>query len=279
MLASLSRNVPTLSATRAHQSFHFECLPHPCCTCTVHDSDSRCTQLAPRLNAINLAATTFYHLFCYFLPPSHISIPIRFAKVVMDIVSSMLDLMRRLPPTKIEENVDALVQISPDYADDLSGNVDQPLKLRVDKATGKEYLACVYNQDGESYRCAGALWGACLCLFDDKVVAGRLGRTSMTLHRRTAPSLLRNCGNLRSRRTRRSIRIARCEFLSTPTPTAIGGTLKTQKKDPIICHLTTRLSQLSSIDRDVMFFFVIGTSKAVYPPSFSGISRTAVSQE
>ena len=72
----------------------------------------------------------------------------------MDIVSSMLDLMRRLPPTKIEENIDALVQISPDYADDLSGNVDQPLKLRVDKATGKEYLACVYNQDGESYRCA-----------------------------------------------------------------------------------------------------------------------------
>jgi len=65
----------------------------------------------------------------------------------------MLDLMRRLPPTKIEENVDALMQISPDYADDLSGNVDQPLKLRVDRATGKEYLACVYNQDGESYRC------------------------------------------------------------------------------------------------------------------------------
>ena len=65
----------------------------------------------------------------------------------------MLDLMRRLPPTKIEENVEGLMQISPDYADDLSGNVDQPLKLRVDRATGKEYLACVYNQDGESYRC------------------------------------------------------------------------------------------------------------------------------
>jgi capping protein beta len=70
----------------------------------------------------------------------------------MDIVSSMLDLMRRLPPTKTEDNVEALMQISPDYADDLSGNVDQPLKLRVDRATGKEYLICVYNQDGESYR-------------------------------------------------------------------------------------------------------------------------------
>lgn len=68
----------------------------------------------------------------------------------------MLDLTRRLPPTKLEENVDALIQISPDYADDLSGNVDQPLKLRVDKTTGKEYLACVYNQDGESYRCVTA---------------------------------------------------------------------------------------------------------------------------
>ena len=65
----------------------------------------------------------------------------------------MLDIMRRLPPTRIEENVEALMGISPDYADDLSGNVDQPLKLRVDRATGKEYLACVYNQDGESYRC------------------------------------------------------------------------------------------------------------------------------
>jgi hypothetical protein len=70
----------------------------------------------------------------------------------MDTVSSMLDLMRRLPPTKIEENVELLMQISPDYADDLSSNVDQPLKLRVDRATGKEYLACVYNQDGESFR-------------------------------------------------------------------------------------------------------------------------------
>jgi hypothetical protein len=131
----------------------------------------------------------------------------------MDIVSSMLDLMRRLPPTKIEENVDALVQISPDYADDLSGNVDQPLKLRVDKATGKEYLACVYNQDGESYRCAALPLSLVGCLPKSGCVwTDRLGRTSMTLRQRTAPYLLRNCGNSRSQRTRRSIRIARCEF-------------------------------------------------------------------
>lgn len=69
-----------------------------------------------------------------------------------DLVDSMLDLMRRLPPTRVEENVAALVEICPDYADDLLGSVDQPLQLRTDPATGREYLACDYNRDGESYR-------------------------------------------------------------------------------------------------------------------------------
>jgi len=69
-----------------------------------------------------------------------------------DLVDSMLDLMRRLPPTRTEENVAALIGICPDYADDLLGSVDQPLQLKTDRATGKEYLACDYNRDGESYR-------------------------------------------------------------------------------------------------------------------------------
>ncbi|TEB34586.1 f-actin capping protein beta subunit [Coprinellus micaceus] len=69
-----------------------------------------------------------------------------------DLVDSMLDLMRRLPPTRTEENVAALVDICPDYADDLLGSVDQPLQVKTDRATGREYLACDYNRDGESYR-------------------------------------------------------------------------------------------------------------------------------
>ena len=69
-----------------------------------------------------------------------------------DLVDSMLDLMRRLPPTRTEENVAALIGICPDYADDLLGSVDQPLQLRTDRATGRDYLACDYNRDGESYR-------------------------------------------------------------------------------------------------------------------------------
>ncbi|TDL19933.1 F-actin capping protein, beta subunit [Rickenella mellea] len=69
-----------------------------------------------------------------------------------DLLDSMLDLMRRLPPTNVDANVSALVQICPDYADDLLGSVDQPLRLLTDRATGKEYLACDYNRDGECYR-------------------------------------------------------------------------------------------------------------------------------
>jgi capping protein beta len=69
-----------------------------------------------------------------------------------DLVDSMLDLMRRLPPTRTEENVAALVGICPDYADDLLGSVDQPLNLKTDQATGKDYLTCDYNRDGDSFR-------------------------------------------------------------------------------------------------------------------------------
>jgi len=69
-----------------------------------------------------------------------------------DLLDSMLDLMRRLPPSSVEENVNALTSICPDYADDLLSSVDQPLRVMVDSATGREYLACDYNRDGESYR-------------------------------------------------------------------------------------------------------------------------------
>ncbi|KAG9008016.1 F-actin-capping protein subunit beta [Tulasnella sp. 427] len=70
----------------------------------------------------------------------------------VDTIDSMLDLMRRLPPTRIEENVFALTQLVPDAADEFLGSVDQPLKTKMDKATGREYLTCDYNRDGDSHR-------------------------------------------------------------------------------------------------------------------------------
>ena len=72
--------------------------------------------------------------------------------IMTDLIDSMLDLMRRLPPPRTEENVAALVGICPEDADELLQSVDQPLQVKVDRATGREYLACDYNRDEASYR-------------------------------------------------------------------------------------------------------------------------------
>lgn len=40
----------------------------------------------------------------------------------------------------------------PSLCEDLLSSVDQPLKIARDKTTGKDYLLCDYNRDGDSYR-------------------------------------------------------------------------------------------------------------------------------
>ncbi|KAG0164388.1 hypothetical protein DFQ28_010349 [Apophysomyces sp. BC1034] len=61
--------------------------------------------------------------------------------------------MRRLPPQHIEDNLAKLLQlVHPDLVDDLLSAIDQPLKLRRCAKSGKDYLLCDYNRDGDSYR-------------------------------------------------------------------------------------------------------------------------------
>lgn len=72
-----------------------------------------------------------------------------------DPLSLSLDLLRRLPPSNISANLDRLVSLCPQLADDLYSSVDQPLRVRVDRSAagkGREYLACDYNRDGDSWR-------------------------------------------------------------------------------------------------------------------------------
>jgi len=63
-----------------------------------------------------------------------------------------LDLMRRLPPQQIEKNLSDLIDLVPNLCEDLLSSVDQPLKIARDRDTGKDYLLCDYNRDGDSYR-------------------------------------------------------------------------------------------------------------------------------
>merc|ERR1712066_1030880 len=63
-----------------------------------------------------------------------------------------LDLMRRLPPQRVERHLSQLIDLQPDLCEDLLSSVDQPLKIANDKEYKKDYLLCDYNRDGDSYR-------------------------------------------------------------------------------------------------------------------------------
>ncbi|KAJ1969476.1 F-actin-capping protein subunit beta [Dispira parvispora] len=60
--------------------------------------------------------------------------------------------MRRLPPQQAEENLANLLDIAPHLTEELLSSIDQPLKVQTCAQSGKEYLVCDYNRDGDSYR-------------------------------------------------------------------------------------------------------------------------------
>jgi capping protein (actin filament) muscle Z-line, beta len=61
-------------------------------------------------------------------------------------------LLRRLPPSKLELNLPKIIKLVPHLTEDLLSAVDQPLKIQRCALTGKEFLLCDYNRDGESFR-------------------------------------------------------------------------------------------------------------------------------
>jgi len=63
-----------------------------------------------------------------------------------------LDLMRRLPPSHIEDNLAGLLDLVPNLMEQLLSAVDQPLKVAHDPVSKRDYLLCDYNRDGDSYR-------------------------------------------------------------------------------------------------------------------------------
>jgi len=69
-----------------------------------------------------------------------------------DQLDCALDLMRRLPPSQIEDNLAGLIDIVPGLTEQLLAAVDQPLKIAHDPVSKRDYLLCDYNRDGDSYR-------------------------------------------------------------------------------------------------------------------------------
>ncbi|KAK1783699.1 F-actin-capping protein subunit beta [Copromyces sp. CBS 386.78] len=69
-----------------------------------------------------------------------------------DPFDSALDLLRRLNPKHTAEHLNNLITLAPDLTEDLLSSVDQPLTVKRCKQTGRDYLLCDYNRDGDSYR-------------------------------------------------------------------------------------------------------------------------------
>jgi len=67
-------------------------------------------------------------------------------------LNSALNLMRRMPPSSVENSLAGLIELVPELTEDLLNHVDQPLKLQKDTKTGKMFILCDYNRDGDSYR-------------------------------------------------------------------------------------------------------------------------------
>lgn len=73
-----------------------------------------------------------------------------------DKLDCALDLMRRLPPAQIEDNLAGLIDLVPELTEELLSAVDQPLKIAYDSHSKRDYLLCDYNRDGDSYRFASS---------------------------------------------------------------------------------------------------------------------------
>eukprot|EP01064_Diplonema_japonicum_P028907 TRINITY_DN4545_c0_g1_i1.p1 TRINITY_DN4545_c0_g1~~TRINITY_DN4545_c0_g1_i1.p1 ORF type:complete len:512 (+),score=109.27 TRINITY_DN4545_c0_g1_i1:75-1538(+) len=69
-------------------------------------------------------------------------------------LKAALDLVRRMPPARQTKTLASILTLVPkdDFAEELLADVDQPLKIRTCKETGKEFIICEFNRDADSFR-------------------------------------------------------------------------------------------------------------------------------
>jgi len=69
-----------------------------------------------------------------------------------DPFDAALDLLRRLPPSSTQQNLQGIISLQPDLEEELLSSVDVVLTSKRCTKTGRDYLCCDYNRDGSSYR-------------------------------------------------------------------------------------------------------------------------------
>jgi hypothetical protein len=133
-----------------------------------------------------------------------------------------LDLMRRMPPSQIEDNLAGLIDLVPNLVEDLLSAVDQPLKVAHDKESKRDYLLCDYNRDGDSYRflTLPKILLNCIASFILRIdkhnpalerFLDPLGRISMILRCLTVLVHLQSCAKWRFKPTKRLMFTVTCK--------------------------------------------------------------------
>ncbi|KAF2764774.1 F-actin capping protein, beta subunit [Teratosphaeria nubilosa] len=69
-----------------------------------------------------------------------------------DPFDAAIDLLRRLPPSSTQQNLNGIISLRPELEEDLLSSVDVALTSRRCTKSGRDYLCCDYNRDGNSYR-------------------------------------------------------------------------------------------------------------------------------
>ncbi|KAF2442118.1 F-actin capping protein, beta subunit [Karstenula rhodostoma CBS 690.94] len=67
-------------------------------------------------------------------------------------IDSALDLLRRLNPKDVKQNVDNIIELNPSLEEELLESVDIPLSVKKCSSTKRDFLCCDYNRDGDSWR-------------------------------------------------------------------------------------------------------------------------------
>lgn len=67
-------------------------------------------------------------------------------------LTSALTLVKRMPPSSVENCLAGLLSVAPHLTDDLLNNVDVPLTIETDSKDGRSFIKCDFNRDGDAYR-------------------------------------------------------------------------------------------------------------------------------
>jgi len=67
-------------------------------------------------------------------------------------LNSCCNIIRRMPPSTVENSLCGLVELVPELIDDLYTQVDTPLEVVMDTESRKNFVTCDYNRDQDSHR-------------------------------------------------------------------------------------------------------------------------------